>query len=72
MTEEEYFNYLVTQMYIAINNADDFNKRELCIMKLHFLTNLHTIFKDKENYENVIKVLNKEKQKRKIYEPNHL
>ena len=71
MTEEEYFNYLVTQMYIAINNADDFNIRDLCIMKLHFLTNLHTIFKNKENFEEVIKVLSKS-QKKKTYEPNHM
>ncbi len=66
MTEEEYFNYLAKKVIMALVNADDFNKRELCILKLHILTNANNIFKNKENFEEVVKVLNKNLNNKRI------
>lgn len=66
MTEEEYFDYLEKKVIMALVNADDFNKRELCILKLHVLMNISNIFKNKENFEEVVKVLSKNLNNKRI------
>lgn len=63
MTEEEYFDYLVTQIYIAINNAEDFGKKDLCALKLYILMNISPVFKNKEVFEDVIKTLSLNKKR---------
>lgn len=67
MSEEEYldgyFNYLSEIILDAIVSADGYDCRDFNAMKLALYNNLRLMLKSREQFENVIKTLQKEDEK---------
>lgn len=66
LTEEEkdnYYNYLVNEILEAIYNADDYNSKELNVIKLDLIVNMHKILETRQGYNKKIKILSKYENK---------
>lgn len=70
MSEEEYldcyFNYLSEIILDAIVKADGYNCRDFNAMKLALYTNLRLMLTSREQFEKVIKTLQKEDEKKRL------
>lgn len=64
--EDGYFNYLTNVVLDAIFKANKYNCRDFNAIKLSFYQDMYTLLKNKEQFEENIKILNEHRQKQKI------
>lgn len=60
---EGYFNYLTKEIFKSIDDANDYNCKDFCIVKLELMMNLYKILESKEKFEKILEILNKNDKK---------
>ena len=54
---EGYFNYLVNEIFKALDEANDYSCIDFCLLKVELMMNLHKLLQTKESFDEKIKIL---------------
>ena len=57
---EGYFNYLVNQIFKALDEANDYDCKDFCILKVEVMLKLNRILESKEKLDQVIELLKRD------------
>lgn len=55
--KEGYFNYLCDEIFKALNDAKKYDCIDFQIVKVELMINLHKILKNKQNFDEKVKIL---------------
>jgi len=64
--EEGYFNYLSNEVLEAIMKANRYDCKDFTAIKLCFYRNMFNLLKNKEEFEENIRILSEHRQKQKV------